>query len=249
MGMTPYFQQNRQYTVMFHGQRVLIQDFNQNYWVQLQDGTLAAQELAHWKPPQLSILVRQYLAQVCRMPQMQSVLSQPNGVQAKNFAILAKGLKRSMVAPYLLYLLKRPMTINMNFNFNNTMVHLSNRTLPLLMLVKMAGLSPAKYHFSKIIPFGGVWGLGTIAQENEDIKKITAWYAKHGIKPVNLAHPAASKPSGQVGGGAGGNVGGGGVKPAPRPGIWPKPGLIQIPLIQRGGPLRMGLKVAPSSAR
>ncbi len=252
MGMSPYFQQNRQYTVIFRGQHIIIQDFNQNYWMQLQDGTLAARELAHWKPPQLSILVRQYLAQVCRVPQMQSVVNQPNGVQAKNFAKLAKGLKRSMVAPYLLYLLKRPMTMNMNFNFNNTLAHLSNRTLPLLLLVKMAGLSPATYHFYKVMPFGGVWGLGTIAQENQGIKKITAWYAQHGIKPVNPAHPAAAKPRGQVGGGAGGNVGGGGVKfnaPAPKPGARPKPGPIQVPLIQGGGPIRMGLKVAPSSAR
>ena len=211
MGMSPYFQQNRQYFVMFRGQRIMIQDFNQNYWMQLQDGTLAARVLAHWKPPQLTVLVHHYLEQVCRVPQMQSVVSQPNGMQAKNFAKLAEGLKRSVVAPYLLYLLKRPMTINMNFNFNNTMAHLSNRTLPLLMLVKMAGLSPAKYNFSKIIPFGGVWGLGTIAQENEDIKKITAWYTKHGINPVKLRVAPALKPGARVGGGAGGNAGGGGV--------------------------------------
>ena len=276
MGMSPYFQQNRQYFVMFRGQRIMIQDFNQNYWMQLQDGTLAARVLAHWKPPQLSILVRQYLAQVCRVPQMQSVVNQPNGVQAKNFAKLAKGLKRSMVAPYLLYLLKRPLTMNMNFNFNNTLAHLSNRTLPLLLLVKMAGLSPATYHFYKVMPFGGVWGLGTTAQENQGIKKITVWYAQHGIKPVNFAHPAAAKPRGQVGGGAGGNVGGGGVQnntpmlkpgagflqklqllrsqiknnaPAPKPGVRPEPGPIQVPLLQGGGPIRMGLKVAPSSAR
>jgi hypothetical protein len=167
----------------------------------------AAQELAHWKPPQLSILVRQYLAQVCRMPQMQSMVNQPNVMQATNFAELAGGLKRSVVGPYLLYLLKRPMTVNMNINVNNTQSHLSNRTVPLLMLVKMAGLAPASYHF-KMMPFGQVWGLGTTAQENEGIKKITAWYAKHGIKPVKRADIQAVKPGAQFKGGAGENAGG-----------------------------------------
>ena len=244
MGMSPYFQQSRQYTAIFRGQRIMIQIFNQNYWMELQDGPLAAQELAHWKPQQLSGLVRQYLTEVCRNPQMQSVLTQPNGLQAKDFAMLAQGLKRSVVAPYLLYLVKRPMTINMNFNFNNTMAHLSNRTLPLLVLVKMAGLSPASYHFYKVMPFGGAWGLGTIAQENKGIKKITAWYAKHGIKAIDPAHPPAVQQGGQMGGGSGGNVGGGGVQehvPGVKGGAGRKPGgLILIP----GGPIRIEIKKA-----
>ena len=252
MGMSPYVQPNRKYTAIFRGQRIIIQHFDQTYWMQVQDGTLAARELAHWKSPQLSVLVCRYLAQVCRAPQMQSVLSQPTAVQSKNFTKLAEGLKRSAVGPYLLYLLKRPMLNNMNFNFNNMLAHLSNRTLPLFLLVKMAGLSLASYHFYKVIPFGGVWGVGTIAQENQGIKKITAWYAKHGIKPVNLTNTPTGRAGVQIGGGSGGNAGGAGVKqnaPAPKPGAGHKPGPTRVPLIQGDGPVRMELKFASSAAR
>ena len=194
-GRMGYFPACRyQYTARFRGQQIMVVyvDKDRTYPNALRDSELAAELLEHWKPRQLNALVVAYLAGVCRHPQAASVISQPKSMQAENFAKIAVGMPRAAVAPWLLYLLHRPLTMNVNLRFNNRPIHFSNRSLPLWLLVKLAGLSPAAYHLHKVHNFhampemgisnGNYWVCRSVRGEDTGIQKITAWYAKHSLK-------------------------------------------------------------------
>ncbi len=194
---TPFsFQQSVQHMAVFRGKNIPIITYNNTYWMQVQEGAYATQLLQHWKPRNLSHLIVHLLAQMCRLPPAQNIFSTPYTVTAKDLTRLLLLAKPAPAEPYLLFLIHQPMSQNFMFNFNNKPGHLSNRTLPLYLLIKFAGQNPATYQIYHTPLYGGTWALESVARENAAIKKITAWYAKHKITACTQAQlHAPAKPS------------------------------------------------------
>ena len=174
-------QQTLQHMVIFHGQKIPIFTYVNNYWIQVQYGQYATELLMHWKSANLSHLLVNLLDQMCRQPPMESLFNTPYTMPAKDFAKLLPLAKPADVEPYLLFLIHRPISQNLVFNFNNKPGYISNRTMPLYLLIKLAGKNPANYHLFHTSYYSGTWAVGTAQQENAAIKQITAWYARRKI--------------------------------------------------------------------
>lgn len=195
LGTPSSFQQAVQHMAVFRGRKIPLIQSNNTYWTQVQGGVYATDLLEHWKPKNLSHLVVHLLAQMCRQPPVQNIFNTPYTVMAKDLTKLLLLAKPAQVEPYLLFLIHQPMSQNLMFIFNNRPGRFSNRTLPLYLLIKLAGKDPVAYHLYRTPVYGGVWAIGTLQQENAAIKKITAWYAKHKITAYSQAHlHAPAKP-------------------------------------------------------
>ena len=183
-------------------------------WWGVQDGPLACRLLSHWKPllPESTNLAVHYLARVCRQAQAKpgqgGLDLMPWQIQPFRHAAL---LNPRRVAPYLLYLVHRPLPAGIDhLYFNDLLIpkghFASNRTLPLEMLVWLAHQKIATYHLSifTVELNGGIPILtsGGKAQEAQDIKRMTRWFAAQGI---HAATPAQFQNS----------TGMGGIRPAP----------------------------------
>ena len=136
--------------------------------------TPAMQLLHHWNvsPQALNKTVVAYLKSLCasRHKSLRVIQS--------HFIHFLKRLHSLQPAPYLLYLAHRPRKPGPATVYQGHLVKSSNRTLPLACLMTLAGKKPTSYH---LIFSAGRWWADTLAQENEDLKRITAWYKAHGI--------------------------------------------------------------------
>lgn len=170
--------------VNFRGQRITLQPMV-NYWMQIQDGPLAARELVHWHPKLLATLMVSYLKKISMETPgfnqaMPNVLATPSNLQARSFQQLFLLYKPKEAVPYLLRLAHQNAYQNVNFSFNNKPQHWSNRTEPLYLLTIMAGWKPAQSNLHIGTLYGGIWITSTLKQEDDAIKKITAWFKAHG---------------------------------------------------------------------
>ena len=170
--------------VNFRGQRITLQPMV-NFWMQIQDGPLAARELVHWHPKLLATLIVSYLKKIALEKPgfnqaMPNVLATPSNLQARSFQQLFLLYKPKEAVPYLLRLVHQNAYQNVNFSFNNKPQHWSNRTEPLYLLTIMAGWKPAQCNLHIGTLYGGIWITSTLKQEDDAIKKITAWFKAHG---------------------------------------------------------------------
>ncbi len=123
------------------------------------------------------------------------ILQNPSMLQGRNFIALFSQYKPLLAAPYLLNLISRPQTNQINFVFNGQSVHWDNRTIPLYLLVLLSGHKPQHYHFFKSALYGGSWLFNTQAQEETTIKAMLKFWKQRGITPVPPIQPGASKPA------------------------------------------------------
>ncbi|NNM88576.1 MAG: hypothetical protein HKL95_08665, partial [Phycisphaerae bacterium] len=136
--------------------------------------TPAMQLLQHWNVSSVALnkTVVAYLKSLCARRNKRLRVIQTH------FIHFLKRLHSLQAAPYLLYLADRPRRPGLATMYQGHVVSSSNRTLPLACLVILAGKRPTSYH---LIFSAGRWWVGTVAQENEGVKKVTAWYKARGI--------------------------------------------------------------------
>lgn len=180
--------------VHFNGQPIYIMHFV-NYWQQAQDGQYAAELLEHWHPAHLKSMLVNFTEKMARRSGANDILQNPSMLQGRNFIALFSQYKPLLAAPYLLNLISRPQTNQINFVFNGQSVHWDNRTIPLYLLVLLSGHKPQHYHFFKSALYGGSWLFNTQAQEETTIKAMLKFWKQRGITPVPPIQPGASKPA------------------------------------------------------
>ncbi|MGC8624973.1 MAG: hypothetical protein ACP5VQ_06880 [Phycisphaerae bacterium] len=204
--------------VHFNGQNITIMHFV-NYWQQAQDGQYAAQLLAHWRPAELKSLLLNYTEKLARDTAVNNIIQNPSMLQGRNFIRLFTLYKPHRAAPYLLNLINRPQTNEINFMFNGQSVHWDNRTIPLYLLVLLSGHKPQRYHFFKSALYGGSWLFNTQLQEENTIKAMLNFWKQRGVVPI----PPVANPTSK-----------------PKSGPEPKPGLVLSPVaIPAGAPISL----------
>ena len=166
--MTMYSGATTRQVVHFNGQPIYIMHFV-NYWQQAQDGQYAAQLLEHWHPDHLKSMLVNFTEKMARQSGANDILQNPSMLQGRNFIELFSQYKPLLAAPYLLNLICRPQTNQINFVFNGQSVHWDNRTIPLYLLVLLSGHKPQHYHFFKSALYGGSWLFNTQVQEETTI--------------------------------------------------------------------------------
>ena len=189
--MPPYDANQR--GVLFHGRRIFVPKIV-NFWRQTQDSGYARQLLTHWKPPELTELLVDFIRSAAQTRHPENPFSNPGMMQIPNYIRLFRLYKPPAAAPYLLRLLATPPLNNINFNFNNIPLHWDNHITPLYLLILTAGQDPAKYHFYRSNLYGGRWLVHTQTEENKDIKTMIAWWKRRGVTawtPAAGARPAA----------------------------------------------------------
>ncbi len=192
--MTMYSGATTRQLVKFNGQKIFIMHFV-NYWQQAQDGQYAAQLLEHWHPVQLKAMLMNYTEKLARNAGANDILQNPSMLQGRNFIHLFTQYKPLLAAPYLLNLICRPQTNQINFMFNNQSVHWDNRTIPLYLLVLLSGHKPQHYHFFKSALYGGSWLFNTQVQEETTIKAMLKFWKQRGVVPIPPIQPGAKPPA------------------------------------------------------
>jgi hypothetical protein len=192
--MTMYSGATTRQLVQFNGQKIYIMHFV-NYWQQAQDGQYAAQLLEHWHPVQLKAMLMNFTEKLARNTGANDILQNPSMLQGRNFIHLFTQYKPLLAAPYLLNLISRPQTNQINFMFNNQSVHWDNRTIPLYLLVLLSGHKPQHYHFFKSALYGGSWLFNTQVQEETTIKAMLKFWKQRGVVPIPPIEPGAKPPA------------------------------------------------------
>ena len=192
--MTMYSGATTRQVVHFNGQPIYIMHFV-NYWQQAQDGQYAAQLLEHWHPDHLKSMLVNFTEKMARQTGANDILQNPSMLQGRNFIELFSQYKPLLAAPYLLNLICRPQTNQINFVFNGQSVHWDNRTIPLYLLVLLSGHKPQHYHFFKSALYGGSWLFNTQVQEETTIKAMLKFWKQRGIAPVPPIQPGSNKPA------------------------------------------------------
>ncbi len=192
--MVMYSGATQRHVVHFNGQNIYIMHFV-NYWQQTQDGQYAAQLLEHWHPAQLKSMLVNFTERLARDSKANDILQNPSVLQGRNFMELFAPEKPLLAAPYLLNLICRPQTNQINFMFNGQSVHWDNRTIPLYLLVLLTGHKPQHYHFFKSALYGGSWLFSTEAQEESTIKAMLNFWKQRGVVPIPSIEPGATKPA------------------------------------------------------
>ena len=192
--MTMYSGATTRQVVHFNGQPIYIMHFV-NYWQQAQDGQYAAQLLEHWHPDHLKSMLVNFTEKMARQTGANDILQNPSMLQGRNFIELFSQYKPLLAAPYLLNLICRPQTNQINFVFNGQSVHWDNRTIPLYLLVLLSGHKPQHYHFFKSALYGGSWLFNTQVQEETTIKAMLKVWKQRGIAPVPPIQPGSNKPA------------------------------------------------------
>ena len=223
--MTMYSGATTRQVVHFNGQPIYIMHFV-NYWQQAQDGQYAAQLLEHWHPDHLKSMLVNFTEKMARQSGANDILQNPSMLQGRNFIELFSQYKPLLAAPYLLNLICRPQTNQINFVFNGQSVHWDNRTIPLYLLVLLSGHKPQHYHFFKSALYGGSWLFNTQVQEETTIKAMLKFWKQRGVSPVPPIEPGSNKPA------------------AGPPGVIHLPGLAIPPIAIPAGQMRV--KPAPA---
>ncbi len=170
--------------VMFHGQKIIVPK-NNNFWMQLQDSVYAEQLMAHWNPPELAALLTQVAQQAARQPNgpMANLFANPGNSQVLGYIKLFHITRPAAAVPYFLHLILLPNKFGSQMNFNNTPTYWDNHTNVVYLLAVAAKQKPAALGFFHSPFFGGRWLFHNKGSQNQAIKKLTALFAKKGIKP------------------------------------------------------------------
>lgn len=192
--MTMYSGATTRQVVHFNGQPIFIMHFV-NYWQQAQDGQYATQLLQHWHPAHLKSMLVNFTEKMARQGGANDILQNPSMLQGRNFIALFSQYKPLLAAPYLLNLICRPQTNEINFVFNGQNVHWDNRTIPLYLLVLLSGHQPQHYHFFKSALYGGSWLFNTQVQEETTIKAMLKFWKQRGVMPVPAPGAGSNRPA------------------------------------------------------
>ncbi len=180
--------------VPFNGHKIVVVRFS-NYWQQVQDGQYAVQLLVHWHPTELKTLLVTLTQKFAGTSDANNILQRQSMMQGRNFIALFRLYKPAAAAPYLLNLIGRPETNEINFVFNGQNIHWDNRTIPLYLLTLLTGHKPQHYHFFKTALYGGSWLFNTRAQEHGAIKEMREFWKKRGVTPIPEISTSAARPA------------------------------------------------------